>query len=101
MPDPVPAPAPAPARVWRVTTSNGRFYQIHHVVAVDEAAARALAESEDGANEPWIHAEEAADAAAIGEDLAGRYVACRVEEVDGVDPDDHDQIAFVDAGAEG
>jgi hypothetical protein len=101
MPDPVPVPAPAPARVWRVVTSNGAFWQIHHVVAVDEAAARALAESEHGANDPRALAAEARAAAEIGEDPAGRYAAHRVDEVDDADPENFRAVSFVAAGGEG
>lgn len=82
---------------FRVTTSNGHFWQTHDVLADTEDGARAMAE--DAANDPTVLADEARDAAAIGEAPGGKYVACKCVPWSVVLDDD--DVRFVDSGGEG
>jgi len=81
---------------FEVRTTNGAFYQIHHVGAVDEQAARALAKADaDKACES-----EAVDAALSGVDAAGEYTVYRCTERPDLDLGDG-EVTMIDAGAEG
>lgn len=88
-------------RIFRVTTSNGAFWQIHDVWARTEARAVELAESEGGANDPKILREEEKDAACIGEEAAGRYAVCKIARLEGAPDGDDEKVFFCDAGPEG
>lgn len=87
--------------VWKITTSNGAFWQIHDVCARTENRAVELAESEIGANDLRILREEERAAACIGEEAAGRYAACRIERLEDAPDGDDEEVFFCDAGPEG